>query len=95
METGEAALEAARHNRYDLVLMDCQMPVMDGYEATRRIRENFKTLPIIGLSAHAMSGDRQMCLEAGCSDYVCKPLSQRTLQALLARYCGAHAGHCG
>ena len=78
---GKQALEALRSTRYDLVLMDCQMPEMDGLEATRAIRHDeqtnsaiTRTIPIIALTANAMDSDRRRCLEAGMTDYLSKPL---------------------
>lgn len=87
-ENGEHALKLIRENRYDLVLMDCQMPVMDGYEATKKIREmlRMEALPIIALTANAMVGDREKCLAAGMSDYLSKPLDFEKLEHALGRW---------
>jgi two-component system sensor histidine kinase/response regulator len=80
---GAAAVEAARENEFDLVLMDLQMPKMGGIEATQKIRDieqdSGRRTPIIALTAHALKGDRERCLEAGMDDYVTKPLNMRVL----------------
>jgi CheY-like chemotaxis protein len=72
----------------DLVLMDISLPVMDGYEATRNIRKTFHSLPIIGLSAHAMQGDIERAKAAGCTDYLTKPVDEDLLLAKLKEYLG-------
>jgi len=74
--------------RFDLVLMDVQMPEMDGYEATRRIREDsrFKDLPIVAMTAHVMKGDRELCVQAGMNDYVSKPIEPPHLLSVLRRW---------
>jgi two-component system sensor histidine kinase/response regulator len=82
-ETGEAALAAIEKQAFDLVLMDVQMPVMDGLEATAAIRQSEKSngnhLPIIAMTANAMIGDKEHCLQAGMDGYVAKPLSVKDL----------------
>ncbi len=73
---GEEGVESARRDRPDLILMDMSLPILDGWEATRRLKADpgTRTIPIIGLSAHAMAGDRERALEAGCDDYDTKPV---------------------
>jgi two-component system, sensor histidine kinase and response regulator len=87
---GMEAVEATRRNRYDVILMDCQMPVMDGYEASRQIRlreqtEGGKPVYIIAMTANAMQGDREKCLEAQMNDYLSKPVKDTDLRAALER----------
>ncbi|MBI5767946.1 MAG: response regulator [Verrucomicrobia bacterium] len=95
---GQLALDRLATQRYDLILMDCQMPVLDGYEATRRVRAGAVAdlnprVPIIALTAHAMPEDRARCLAAGMDDYVAKPINPGELRAALRRAgFGAEAG---
>jgi CheY-like chemotaxis protein len=81
---GETGLEVARANTPDLVLMDMSLPVVDGWEATRRLKadDRLKHIPVIALTAHAMANDRDKALEAGCNDYDTKPIE---LPRLLAK----------
>jgi len=82
-ENGEEALAAVARQRPDLILMDIQLPMMDGYEATRRIRTNpdLKSVPIIAVTSYALAGDESKALAAGCDAYVSKPYSPRQLLA--------------
>jgi CheY-like chemotaxis protein len=91
---GVSAVEAALEN-WDAILMDCQMPGMDGFEATRQIRRRLKgqPLPIIALTANAMAGDREACLAAGMDDFVAKPIRQDEFRACLERWLPLGANH--
>ena len=89
-ENGEEALKALAHRRPDLILMDIQLPILDGYETTRRIRANddLKSIPIIAVTSYALAGDDAKALAAGCNDYVTKPYSPRQLLAKVREYLG-------
>jgi CheY-like chemotaxis protein len=91
VENGRQVLEQLAAATYDLVLMDCQMPEMDGYEATRKVREQERLgehprIPIVALTANAMEGDRERCLEAGMDDYLSKPIDAKSLQETIHRW---------
>lgn len=91
VDNGEAALKALEQYHYDLVLMDCHMPLMDGYEATKQIRATYSkvrnhSIPIIAMTANAMEGDREICLAAGMNDYLSKPIDRSLLLAKLNQW---------
>ena len=88
---GQEAVKALETIPYDIVLMDCQMPVMDGYKATEEIRNPASKVldhevPVIAMTAHAMKGDRERCLDAGMDDYICKPVNPRELYDMIEKW---------
>jgi two-component system, cell cycle response regulator DivK len=87
-ENGEEALAAVAKQRPDLILMDIQLPVMDGYEATRRIKADpaLSAIPVIAVTSYALSGDEEKARAAGCDDFVPKPFSPRQLLAKIRQY---------
>ena len=87
-ENGEEALASVARQRPDLILMDIQLPVMDGYEATRRIKADpaLREIPIIAVTSYALSGDEEKARAAGCDDFVPKPYSPRQLLAKIRKY---------
>ena len=88
---GEKGVELAKLEKPDLILMDMSLPVVDGWEATRRIKSDaaFKLIPIIGLSAHAMDGDREKALASGCDDYLTKPIDESLLMQTVKTFLAA------
>lgn len=89
-ENGELAMEKVRHKRYDVVLMDIQMPVMDGYETTAELRKEGYNMPIIALTAYAREEERERCLSSGFTDHISKPINRKTLINSIA-HLGAHS----
>jgi CheY-like chemotaxis protein len=87
---GAAALEAVASDHPELILMDLSLPIMDGWEATRRLKADPATadIPVIALTAHAMSGDREKALEAGCDDYDTKPINLKRLLEKMTGFLG-------
>jgi signal transduction histidine kinase/DNA-binding response OmpR family regulator len=113
VKNGKEALEAIKKISYDIVLMDCQMPVMDGYEATNEIRKwektlrhgtadrsdsnlesepRFKRIPIIAMTAHALKGDREKCIDAGMNDYIAKPIHPKKLYDVIEKWVNESEG---
>ncbi len=93
VENGAEAVEQSKKMLYDLILMDMQMPVMNGFEATERVRQmpEYKDTPIIALTAFAMKGDREKCIEAGATDYIPKPIDSVEFIEKVKKYTGKPA----
>ena len=87
-QDGVEGVRVAQQENPDLILMDISLPTLDGYEATRQIRSSMPSIPIIGLSAHAMQGDEVRAREAGCNDYLIKPVDEDLLMQKLQEYLG-------
>jgi len=83
---GALAVKMATEESFDLILMDIQMPNLNGYQATHMLKKKGVKAPIIALTAHAMEGDRQKCMDAGCDDYLSKPVNKGKLSELLGKY---------
>ncbi len=86
---GQEAIDMFKENDIDLVLMDLQLPILDGYTATKEIKKINQEIPVIAQTAHVMSGEREKCLEAGCDDYLAKPIRLQILMETLSKYLNA------
>ena len=93
-QDGVEAVDQAINNTFDLIVMDMQMPNMNGYDATRSLREKGITTPIVALTAYAMKGDDKKCLEAGCDDYLCKPIVRERLLQVIRKYLPSDIQSC-
>ena len=94
---GAQALDKLEKEEFDLIFMDCQMPVMDGYQAAGKIKErrqegSMKDTPVIAFTAHAMQGDKQKCIDAGMDGYISKPVDEDQLKSVIAQWTGAGQG---
>ena len=87
-KNGQEAVDRVETGNYDLVLMDIKMPIMDGLEATRAIREKHADLPIIALTANAFDSDRELAMEAGCNDFLSKPVSSQLCIETINKFLG-------
>ena len=87
-KNGQEAVEMAEKGGYDIVLMDIKMPIMDGLEATKAIKEKFPDLPVVALTANAFDSDRQLALEAGCNDFLSKPVSSDLCLQTIKKFVG-------
>ena len=87
-KNGQEAVEMVDKNQYDIVLMDIKMPVMNGLEATKAIKEKHPDLPILALTANAFDSDRQLAMDAGCDDFLSKPVSSEECLETIKRYIG-------
>ena len=96
VEDGQEAIQALEQRPYDLVFMDCQMPILDGYQATQQIRDPLsnvknRAIPVVAMTANAMQGDRDLCLSAGMDDYITKPVSWTKIERMLKRWLPTHS----
>ena len=87
-KNGEEAVKMAEEGQYDIVLMDIKMPVMDGLEATKKIKEAHPDLPIVALTANAFDSDRQLAFDAGCNDFLSKPVSSEACLKTIRKFTG-------
>ena len=91
VDNGQAAIDYLADKQVDLILMDCQMPILDGFKATARLRAQGVTTPVVALTAYARTEDEEQCLDAGMNDFLSKPFRQNDLREVLSRWLGAEA----
>lgn len=91
-DDGIEAVEKCDSEQFDIILMDMQMPNMNGYDATRKLRSEGLKIPIIAVTANAMTGDEQKCMDVGCNGYLSKPIDRCKLDELVSRYLPVHVG---
>ena len=87
-KNGQEAVDMVKENNYDIVLMDIKMPVMDGLEATKKIKSTYPQLPIIALTANAFDSDRQLAFDAGCDEFLSKPISSDICLKTISKFIG-------
>ncbi|MBQ8948970.1 MAG: response regulator [Prevotella sp.] len=87
-KNGKEAVEMVEKNEYDIVLMDIKMPIMDGLEATKAIKATHQELPVVALTANAFDSDRQLAMEAGCNDFLSKPVSSELCLNTIKKFIG-------
>ena len=90
-DDGQDAVEKTLKGSFDLIFMDVRMPRLNGFEATETLHQKGVNIPIVALTAHAMEGDRDLCIEAGCNDYLSKPIEREKLLEVLGKYLPAKA----
>lgn len=87
VDDGQQVIDAAMSQKFDMIFMDMQMPVIDGFMATMHLRQKGVDLPIIALTAYAFDEDRKRCIDAGCDDYISKPVDSDILKSMVEKYC--------
>jgi len=86
VEDGQQAIEQVRKEAFDIIFMDMQMPVVNGYDATQQIKAMGIRTPVIAVTAHAMKGDEQKCFDAGCDDYIAKPIDRKKMEQIISEH---------
>lgn len=87
VDNGQQVIDTAMSQKFDMIFMDMQMPVIDGFKATTHLRQKGMNVPIIALTAYAFDGDRQRCIAAGCDDYISKPVDSDIMKSMVEKHC--------